>query len=682
MSLRQKYQNAYNSFQRDRVIYDYHYTTPEPPKITSIHNYMEEDEKLRRLIPKPRDYKWSKEEIVEEFTKGQNGFWFFNGSNNNIQLEYITGRHYKMLTRWLLSLEREGESFGYPDFIDAHRDVFYVWDLCDKDPNCFGLLFYTARRWGKTAITSFLCWDYATDNYTANVAIQSKTRPDAEEVFAKIIDSWREMNPAWKPTDSGVSNPKTKLLFTPPSKRSTDGAMKVYTKTLNSKILTFPSTEKALDGLKYKFVLEDEFAKREDTDVRKTWNVVKETLAKGSNIVGKAFCTSTVEELEGGGGEEGKHVWDNSDPKDLNANGRTRSGLWRLFLPAYYGYQGDDGKGNKFVDDWGYSNQLAAKEFLENERKSLEGSDLLSRKRKYPFIEEDMFINNRLESPFPLVNLYSQQSWNANLDMGHVRKGNLVWENGVRFSKVNFYDDPHGAWTIIWQPQESERNQIANRGGIYHPVCFECVSGVDPVDNAKTADVRQSKAASHVFRKFNVFEQSTSEMFVSQYFFRHPEPTMFYEDMIKQCFFFSTKILCESNKIGLINYFKMQGCEGLLMERPIETRGDWSKAHTGEKYGVPSSVQLQEQMINVWQSYIYKNVGYDYEKDISGKLFFKETLDQLISFDIDHWTTHDLVVSGGITLLAAKNPMEKPKSVNVLSLHKKYPSANVRRPMR
>lgn len=673
MNLKDKYKAAYNSFEQERKIYDFKFTCPPLPKIEEIENYLEPDENLRKIKPISTKHKLSTEELITEYEKWDNGVFFFNGDDNdNIILEYITGLHYKMLSTWQLSLEKGEEPFGAPEFVDAHRDVFYIWDLVDKSDSCFGLLFYTCRRWGKSAISSFLAWHYSTSFRQVNVAIQSKTKPDSEELFAKIVDSWRAMNRAFVPLDSGITNPKDKMLFSEPSKRKVDGSEKQYKSALNSKILTFSSTEKALDGLKYKFVLEDEFAKREDTDVRKTWNVVKETLARGSKIAGKAFCTSTVEELEGGGGKEGKHVWDNSDSKDLNANGRTRSGLWRLFIPAFYGYQGEDPlTGVKFVNDWGYSNQAAAKAFMERERKSLSGSDLLSYKRKYPFTEEDMFIDVRLESIFSTYNLTNQRDFNDRLDSGHIRKGNFFWSNG-RGSAVNFRDDPNGRWLVAWQPKVEERNRVYLKAGVLVSEINECVAGCDPVDNRITADQRHSMASSHVFRRTNLLEPDQSNMFVAEYIHRHEDPLFFYEDMAMQCFFYSCKLLCENNKIGLINYFRANGYEGLLMKRPQETMSDWTKRHEGEKYGVPlSGDSARLVLIEAWQSYISSEVGYDHETDKYGKFFFNRSIDQLLDFNLDKWTDYDAVVSGGLTLIAARNAVIPHTPINVLNFHKK-----------
>ena len=52
-----------------------------------------------------------------------------------------------------------------------------------------------------------------------------------------------------------------------------------------------------------------------------------------AKIVGKALVGSTVNPMDKGG-QEYKELWKDSDPKTRNENGRTRTGLYRLFMPA------------------------------------------------------------------------------------------------------------------------------------------------------------------------------------------------------------------------------------------------------------------------------------------------------------------------------------------------------------
>ena len=59
---------------------------------------------------------------------------------------------------------------------------------------------------------------------------------------------------------------------------------------------------------------------------------------------------STVNPMDKGG-KQYKELWRDSDPDDRNANGRTKTGLYRLFIPAYEALEGLDEYGNPIVEN-------------------------------------------------------------------------------------------------------------------------------------------------------------------------------------------------------------------------------------------------------------------------------------------------------------------------------------------
>jgi hypothetical protein len=76
------------------------------------------------------------------------------------------------------------------------------------------------------------------------------------------------------------------------------------------------------------------------------------------------------------GGNQYKEIWRDSDPEDRNANGRTKTGLYRLFIPAYEALEGFfDKYGNPIVEDPekpvttidGDYVDIGAKTYLKNE---------------------------------------------------------------------------------------------------------------------------------------------------------------------------------------------------------------------------------------------------------------------------------------------------------------------------
>ena len=143
------------------------------------------------------------------------------------------------------------------------------------------------------------------------------------------------------------------LAFREPSKRITKNNKTTQKgEALNTVINWKNTTNNAYDGEKLHLLYLDEAGKWEKpTDIRDAWRIQRTCLIVGRRIVGKAMVGSTVNPMDKGG-KEYKDLWKDSDPFGRNANGRTRSGLYRLFIPAYESLEGFfDKYGNPVVKD-------------------------------------------------------------------------------------------------------------------------------------------------------------------------------------------------------------------------------------------------------------------------------------------------------------------------------------------
>ena len=139
----------------------------------------------------------------------------------------------------------------------------------------------------------------------------------------------------FQPIIDGSDNPKSTLSFNQPGQKISKN-FKTVTKSeaLNSKIDWRNTKENSYDSVKLLRYLCDEAGKWVDANVEKNWEVVRSCLTLGDKIIGKCFMPSTVNELSKSGGENFKNLWYDSDPDDVDANGRTRSGLYQYFTPA------------------------------------------------------------------------------------------------------------------------------------------------------------------------------------------------------------------------------------------------------------------------------------------------------------------------------------------------------------
>lgn len=639
---------------------DFIYTLPPKPADNKIigYNLPKKEQKWRRYEPDIDEFEaWDKSDqiafIQGELKKREEGVWFFNNGTP----EYLTGQHYFYLNWWRIDS-------GYPQWREADRDLFYVWDLCVKDDDCFGLCLMGGRRMGKTYMGSSILYEYVSKHEVSRAGIQSKTKIDAKHIFDKIVFAWKNMPYYMKPTDSGDTAPKKSLRFEEPGRRSNAGEKKKYKKVLNSSIDFEGAVETAYDGSKIQRYYLDECGKTVEMNVEDTWNIVKECMVTGSNIIGKALLTTTVEEMEKKGGHNFKKIWDASDQKNKKIAGRTESGLYRYFRPSYHGFDG-------YIDEYGYSKKEEAKVYLLSRRENLSGNALEAERRKYPMTEEDSFRTTKGMSIFDLNKIYDQIEFNNTLPLTTWIKGDFVMD--PKEHKVKFHVKENGRFTVL--RDELLSNENANKFGLneygyqYPKNKDKYVIGVDPFDHDTTADYRASDGAAYCFKLFNPLDPTSGKP-VSEYCNRPEKADIFFEDMLNQAIFFGCEVLCENQKIGMIQHFRRNGFEKYLMKRPEATHTTWSKAHNNE-YGIPNSPAMREYGLRILTSNIYEQTGLSHETGNFGNILFNGLLDDLIKFETDNWTPYDRSVAYIITLIATLKYEQsfKPKKENISINH-------------
>ena len=655
---------TYDDFVHEREIEGIKYTIPKKPPKSTIDGY-NKPKHLQKFTPikVPLDLKmWPKEEreafIAEEWKRRKDGFWFYN----NGFIEYVTGLHYFYLSYWMFPIVENGvKKLGLPFFVDSDRDRFYHWQGCIEDPRCYGEFEITNRRNGKSY--RGLCTNYEVLSRTpeSKSGMQSKNNRDGKDLFDKLVKSWQKLPYYWKPVDSGETHPASSLKFQEPSKRDSKNLRKIYTQVLRSEIEYGTAKEEEYDGEGLLFYMGDEIGKTAEADVHRRWYIVKECLADGSTVTGKALLTSTVEEITRKSLDNCQRLWDESDPLDKNELGQTASGLYRFFKPAYYGYRGEDVDGKPFIDEFGYSQWERARAYMEKKRTNLMGISLTSEKHKYPFTPQEAFIIDNDQSPFDTDRIYSQIDHNQSLSSSIAVPGNFSWVE--KDKEVRWVPSEGGRWRVAWLPPVDLRNNVRVHGSKLIPINIDKMcSGVDPYDHKTTTDGRKSDAASYVRYKFDPMNPDNSKIFASQYIARPPKPEMFYEDMIMQSFFYGTDILPENNKIGIVNYFRMRGYEKFLMARPEPTHTTHSKRQT--EPGIPmTGDDARNALISAIETEIYDNVGYIEEEDRFAKCYFSELLMDWAKFDVNNWTPHDCTVASGLTLLAEKKYIRQKKEV-------------------
>ena len=601
--------------------------------------------------------------IEREFRRRVEGFWFFN----NGEPTYITGPHYMML-QW------SKIDIGYPSFLDFQRKLFLHQKACEVDPRSMGQLYTKCRRSGYTNMSACRIVDEATMVKEKLLGIQSKTGHDAQEniFMKKIVPVYQSYPFFFKPIQDGTTNPRMELAFREPAKRITKkNKTSTRGEALNTVINWKNTTNNAYDGEKLHILYLDEAGKWEKpTDIREAWRIERTCLIVGKKVVGKAFVGSTVNPMNKGG-KQYKELWADSDPLQRNANGRTRSGLYRIFVPAYEALEGFfDKYGNPVVEDpekavLGIDGEvitIGAKTFLKNERDALRNdhSELNEYIRQFPFTEDEAFRDSIEGSLFNLTKIYEQVQHNDNLFPNPVVTGNFVWKDGQQDTEVIWSPDPNGRFRVAWFPPVDMRNRVVEEKGKKMPGNTAIgVGGVDSYDIDATLDGRGSKGALHMYNKFNM--AVVSNMFVVEYASRPPLARIFYEDVLMCSVFYGYPLLIENNKYGIVRYFESRGYDGYILDRPQHLASSSSAVNVKTK-GIPSNsadvIQAHAQAI---EAYIHEHVGINNETGMMGAMYFNRTLEDWIGFKVDDRTKYDLSISSGLALLAAQKVKQEVK---------------------
>ena len=615
----------------------------------------------------PSDFKKRFSPYIEkEFERRRNGLWFYN----NGEPVYITGRHYMML-QW------SKMDIGYASYLEFQRRLFIHFAACESDPRSIGQMYTKCRRSGYTNMSAAILVDEGTQVKDKLLGIQSKTGKDAQEniFMKKVVPMFRSYPFFFKPIQDGTTNPRMELAFREPSKRITkNNKTSNKGEALNTIINWKNTTNNAYDGEKLHILYLDEAGKWErPTDIREAWRIEKTCLIVGRKIIGKALVGSTVNPMDKGGNQY-KEIWRDSDPEDRNANGRTKTGLYRLFIPAYESLEGFfDKHGNPIVEnpekpvqtiDGDYVD-IGAKTYLKNERDALKGDarELNEFIRQFPFTIDEAMRDSIEGSTFNIGKIYEQVQYNQELYPNPVVVGNFSWKDGLTDKEVVFSPNPQGRWRLSWMPKPEMQNKYTIKYGKKYPANDHIgVGGVDSYDLDSTTDNRGSKGACHLYNKFNM--AAPSNMFVAEYASRPPLARIFYEDILMAAVFYGYPLLIENNKYGIVRHFEARGYEEYVMKRPEHLKSPNAASNTKTR-GIPSnSVDVIQAHAQAIEAYVEEHVGINSETGEMGKMYFDRTLDDWIGYKIDNRTKYDLTISSGLALLGAQKSEIKKKESN------------------
>lgn len=622
--------------------------------------------KGRMDIDMPDEWdEWEKEEMkVSETNKGWvhehaenfrrdawdkriNGCWMsiYNPQTGRTDEVYLTGMHWMYIFFWRCD-------FGLPDFRFIDLEVFYLLKFTEEDPSCNGLTLATLRRFGKTAILGLFIFEYPSRVPNSYGGLQSKTGEDAAKVFAlSLVYPWKNLPRFFRPMYDTASTQKSSIDFKVPSRG--EGSNISVKNALNSNITFRDSGIYAYDGYKlHRYGVEE--PGKANLDVYERHFVTKPCTEVQGRIVGQIFAPTTVEDMEGIAEEAFKKMFHNSfySKAKKGKSGKTITGLYAHFIPAFKGYM---------FDDYGHSMIDESKRILLNEREDLANSpeELSSHMRKHPFTIEEAFMIGQDTCIFNKHILNQRLAEISRLpeNMKPYTRGDLEWKE--KDKTVEFFSNPQsGKFYFHYIPDKKHLNRIqASYDGIEPLNDARHAIGTDPISHTKTVDPKNSKAGAHGFRKYDPsvdigkeMEDWLSHNYLFEYIHRPPEIEEYFEDMIKACVFLGCKILYESTKNNIGQYFRDRGYQNFLMFRPEST---WTHSYSANRNmnveGVPASKETIDYYVMKLKTFINRH---------GMRIPFPRTIKQLLKFDPTKTTVYDAAVSAGWTLVALDGEVE------------------------
>ena len=625
-------------------------------KIKTVFDWREYPEEFKE---KYYDY------IDEEFARREEGFWYFNKSIPT----YITGTHY-MYLQW------SKIDVGQPDFREANRLFFIFWAACVADTRCYGMSYLKNRRSGFSFMASGECVNMATISTDARFGILSKSGADAKKMFTdKVVPISVNYPFFFKPIQDGMDRPKTELAYRVPASKFTRRSIVKTTDEAGETLSGLDTTidwkntgDNAYDGEKLRLLVHDESGKWErPNNILNNWRVTKTTLRLGSRVIGKCMMGSTSNALDKGG-RNFKKLYDDSDVTKRNANGQTRSGLYSLFIPMEWNYEG-------YIDSYGYPVfdtpqkevcgphgipiKIGVIEYWENEVEGLKDDQdgLNEFYRQFPRTTKHAFRDESKQSLFNLTKIYQQIDYNEDLEKNSVvTTGSFHWEDGVKDTKVIFVPNKNGRFKVSWVPPVHLQNQIFIKHNMKYPANEHVGAfGCDSYDISGTVDGKGSNGSLHGLTKFSM-DDAPSNHFFLEYIARPQTAEMFFEDVLMALHFYGMPILAENNKPRLLYYLKRRGYRNFSMNRPDKLKLSVTEREIG---GIPnSSEDIKQAHASAIETYIENHVGS--LRDKFGSMYFQRTLEDWATFDINNRTKHDASISSGLAIMACNKNKYRP----------------------
>jgi hypothetical protein len=510
--------------------------------------------------------------------KLDNGLWFMiNGTPT-----YITNMH----VEHLIFNKFKGANLWY---LDDQRLRFYFRELSNKDITCDGRVWVKPRRAGLTTEQITESIHAALEDFYNRIALQSTKVEICNRTLMKpIIDTYIS-RPPWARAVFYLSNgkrPQTSLQLI-------SNVIDAEKQHMNSAIYSFPTEVSAVDSDGWILVTMDEFSKWTNCSPRETLEVNLKAIIN-PNKRGKIDVLSTSGDSDAA--EKATKEWHTliaeSDPRRKMENGKTKSGLWKFFVPI---------TSSLFVieqvpgcrDVYGNVNKEMIEEWVWKEhRKFPENSQAyIFSLYKLPLKEEHALLSSvSTKNTFPHLRFSNRLSYLESLPVG--QKPYVIGRLDEDSSgKVWFTEDPFGVWHIAVHPYFSAeknidtRNRFRVRNGVFFPpVNPEFVWGYDPTryKTKNTTSTNLSKSCIVFWKKFDYFGSGVFNEYAAFVLDRFEDPTDSHYELVKGARYFGAPGIAERQVESTETTFIEKGMAPFLMKGKDGIWGIWTSPKIAE----------------------------------------------------------------------------------------------------
>ena len=631
--------------------------------------------------------------------KRLNGSWFFN----NGKPTYLSGWHWYYLNFWTMSTT-DGSSI--PEYRDRDRKEFiftlycftttesfervdkYGYAIREEDGTykmkdygrrvCFGKMQPKNRRSGNTnkALSNGLELVSRTER-NHGMGIQSYSNQNAKDTFDGLLMPAFEEIPIWFKPNTTSGRTSDSLIFNVGKNEYGEPSLQTQ--------CTYATTasEKYYDSKKLYYILTEEPGKTDEVDVAMRHEVNKQTVSLGDGrlIHGYMDYPSTVNETSEGAAYYRALSNTSNFYQRIKSSGQTKSGLFRLFVPATEGLE-------DFVDSYGMSVSTKLLDYQRDERFDETAYEALQGKRDAFLIDSSSESLRLLREARKLYPMKYSDCWLG--ESGDIGLNLEIIDNRVAELRrrddsimVNFYwkdkfggevyykiDEENGRFRMSMKPPESVCNKKTQ---IMHFSTFEQKNvqmwrpmypkmftlGADPFRFGNKQDEKVGKSLNKRSRlsdggiailwNYDSDIDGGKEMmdwssykFVLSYRYRAANTDEYNEDVLKAAVYFGAMVYPETNAPTTYEYFIRHNFGGFLL---YDTDKYTNKLK--DKPGADSLERSKQELFSLWRDYIEYRGHIEEHSEILNELKNIRGIEQMRHFD--------LIAAGGMALMGAKS---------------------------